>query len=256
MAKENGSDSQCRDYAEAICLCTVTHFEDLVRGKGLLPEPNPDPELVSRRVEEACGLAPSRYFYAGRLHADFGNIGFVYSSEVECDQTGTANPFDTGGAFCGHVTPFREIADAKEREGRACILIDATLSDLFDWREHFAEYLIEFFPNPRDYAAESPVPSFENSGNRFPDDTPVRHARNFDTGDFRYCSWEIRIQGPISQTEHLKRWGCDQPSHEMILQRVLDDPDDPLAALARTQPAVVDDPVRLCRRLEEPSDEQ
>ena len=55
-------------------LVTMIRPEALVRDKGMLTTRS---SLKVREIEEACGLTPGRYFYAGRACPDYGHNGPV-----------------------------------------------------------------------------------------------------------------------------------------------------------------------------------
>lgn len=244
MPDEMDIEERCRELAMAARLCTVTGIRAISEG---IHRHATAPDTLE--VERACGMKNAKYFFAEHLHPVFGSIALVYRREVEQGAEGSSNPFDTGGVFRGKTAPFMTMTP-EERLPRARALISATTKDLTEWRDSFAEYLMDFFPEPEAYRAEFPIPMESSERHRYPEDLPVLHAENFGQDDFRFCAWEVRLEGAVPVLDMLEMWGCAESNHNQLHEWLIDDPDHPLAGLAKLEPVFIGEAEDVCPAME------
>ncbi len=156
----------------------------------------------ARKVEEKCRLQPSRYFYAGKAHPDFGNIVIAYNADFDHQKRGEANPFDTGGVFLGHIHPFKNLPPEK-RAKKACAVIDRTKTDIKKWRSDFDQFVLDFFGDntrsylehdlptlPADSSWDEDLPVFDQENHRLP---ASNKTNNLFPREWRAWAWEIRL---------------------------------------------------------------
>jgi hypothetical protein len=201
----------------------------------------------TRRAETLLGLSPSAYFYAGRAHPDFGNVGLAFPADCELKHTGSATPFDTGGL----VHPRRYIrirsTGAAGHDDEVSLVIYGRASEipLDQWRRVFASMLAAYFRSEVDYWTGRPLPYD-------PDGLYELNA------EWRAWTFEIRFSEGQSIDDRAA-WCADEPVME-TLRRLLDEqaptpPGDPPTPLERfLQGPVALEPAgtpSFCRRLEE-----
>lgn len=157
----------CQSVAQRIPLVHVTgrerHFETTV---GTAPFEIPTSADhgyctdVTRRAEVLLGLEPSAYFYAGRAHPDFGNVGLAFAAGCEGGHSGSATPFDTGGL----VHPNRHIkvhlGAPRPVDDEAALVEYGRASEipLDRWRDAFARVLAAYFADATAYWTGRPSP--------------------------------------------------------------------------------------------------
>jgi hypothetical protein len=196
-------------FAKAVPLVTVVPLDKLVDHHGKLPIPPEAEARVARKVEQACDIPPSRYFYAGRAHPSFGNFAFAFRPAIEAAHKGSANPFDTGGVYIGKMHPLSGMSDAAAMQVRAQKLIQGTRVDLPAWRSQFAEFLGAFFPAPLGYLTGAAPDVSAPWG---PADLPASYKENHGrpTNEWRAWTWEIRLYEEHPVDEHLLGWSCSR----------------------------------------------
>lgn len=190
--------------AATVPLVTVIPYDTLRLTGGRLPLTPPD-KKNTREAEDAFGLPPSRYFYAGRAHPDFGDCAFIYSPAIESGRTGSVSPFDTGGVYWRYIHPFCE-GDEADRLRRAQVCFHATRLDLIVWRSGFDAFLAAAFVAPSGYFSSAPAPRVRWG----PEDLPAWDARNHGAParEWRAWTWEVRLYQEHAVQGHLEGWGC------------------------------------------------
>ncbi|MBF0294860.1 MAG: hypothetical protein HQL96_06695 [Magnetococcales bacterium] len=162
-------------------------------------------------MEQACGLAPCVYLFAG--YARPGAVAFVYHPDLETDKQGEVSPFDTGGVYCGKCAPFRGAKAASA----AVALIQQTRVALSGWRAGFADYLRDYFAGECLIYAKGSPPDLTTSPGWGSPDLPARHAEN--RSDRAAWTWEVRLHESFPVTGHLLAWSCTRDDYLNIVNR-------------------------------------
>ena len=198
--------------ASTVPLVTVIPFKDLRLTGGRLPL-TPAEKEKTREAEEAFGLPPSRYFYAGRAHPDFGDCALVYKPSIESGRTGSVSPFDTGGVYWGYIHPFCG-PDEADRRDRARALVAQTSVDLGVWRADFDAFLAAAFEAPSGYFDAPPSQQSPWGPGDLPAWDPRNHANP--TREWRAWTWEVRLYQEHAVELHLEGWGCLEAVQKLL----------------------------------------
>ena len=246
----------CRAVAERVPLVHVTGkgraFDTMATTSSQKIPTSVDTEYYSdqtRRAEQLLGLPPSSYFYAGRAHPSFGNVGLGFDAGCEAPHSGSATPFDTGGLMHPdrHIT-VRLTPDDGEAE-RAEYAKSSEIP-LESWRDVFARVLAAYFDEPVAYWHGRPRPW----------DPEGLYELN---SDWRAWTFEVRFYEPHSILERTA-WCADEMvmnalrrlHDEQALLPPGDEPSDLDRFLAGPAPLEPDGTPEFCERMEQWAREQ
>lgn len=222
-------------------LLTCAPIDKVLQNGGILPVTQAGTK--TKQVEDAFGLAAARYYYAGRVHPQFGDCAFAFDSSLEVNVDGDAHPFDTGGLYWGKMSPTRDLKEV-EVVSEACRLAKLHRKQLSDWRDAFAEHLSKAFAGGNQYLRGIPTPG------TLDETLPAMNTTNHDRKDWRSWTWEIRIHIPNS-LDTTTRVACSPAAKEALLSyaRGPNPRHDSLLRIAERDDLIVD--MNFAEKLEE-----
>lgn len=221
-------DSEC-----PIAIVTVAFVSDVIDGMlNVTSSPS-----TTATAEQACGIPPSRYFYAGRAFPERGEVALGYAAPAERAHTGGVVPFDTGGLYAGHLAPCnREMAE-DERATIATRLINDAQRPLTKWRAGFQEFVESVFDGRFEaYFSDSlPEKRAECWGTA---DLPIWAPAN--QGNWRSWAWEVRFHQAHDVAASLAYWTCTEGARTDLQMRAIEDDAPPsVIKLVQTEPSFV-----------------
>ena len=239
-----------------IPLVTVSPVTLVVSGVLPLTESGSNTALV----EDAFNLGRSRYFYSGRAHPGFGDVALAFSPAIEESHSGSATPFDTGGAYWSKLHPFVDLSD-QDRLARGKSLVDDTKCSLARWRQELEGFLNIFFAGDEVGYLDGNPP--DTDGDWGPEDLPARKRSNIEDPlvDWRAWTWEVRLHEEHEIERELQHWAAtaDAVSHLEEKARQSDLPiaaTDHLVTLFEVDHTIERDASTAFQRLEEQIKEQ
>jgi hypothetical protein len=179
----------------------------LVREPLLLRESKTD---ATREVERAFDLGDCLYFYAGHACPDFGDVVFVYEPDWSEDASGSATPFDTGGAYTGKIA-----ADGLDAGAAGKAYVDGHKVELSAWRAALDTHIVQYFESPGMYVLGSSPRT---------DDPTHRLLRP--GNQRRAWTWEVRLHQDHPVHLHLRLLCMTSDFAEQLRIAVLDLPPD------------------------------
>ncbi len=194
-----------------VCALDKTGLGHLLRARSLQVPPLGIRNPRTVESEDALGIQPSVYFYAGRSYP--APVGTIACSIALSDWDGAnerplASPFDTGGLHHDKLKlKWQDYSDEGKKE-----YLDDHTSSLDRFTDYFALFLSAYFDNASGYW-DSPTVQIDGVD-----------LTNID--DWRNWTFELREANATSITQ--AKWYFDYESHSHYLDLLLDGSIEPI----------------------------